>query len=587
MTNNCNSVIIDVMIFFGGSNMKKRFSVTVIIPLIVIAVISMVIIIVGKVLEITGSNKTEISLTDYYKLPEGEARLVIDLIKMDENALIKNKTAYLPYSIAEDMVPRLFYDNLEDVLLYTTATEKYLYKTDEKEYRVNGKTETDEVASFIDEGGNIYVSIDFIAKWHDMKADVFENPGRIIIFNENNAEYEYVEVKKNTELREGGDKKEAILKEVAANDKVYLLEGTNNKFTRVFTEDGVTGYIETSDLDTKNVEKKKYSFDREKEDIGYTSISREEPIVFGWHQVTNEAANSGWSSVIAEVEGLNVISPTWLSVADSTGELTSFASNDYVSKMHNLKIDVWPLINDFNKDVDYKKLLTNTTNRTNLINNIVYFVETYDFDGINVDFENIKSSYAKGYIQFLRELSIAMRKRNKVLSIDNYIPLEFNSFYNVKEQGILADYLCVMAYDEHYSGSKEAGSVSSLSWVKNSIEKTAESAPMEKLIIGLPFYTRVWREKENGKLTSKALGMNGGLNIVSSSKADKKWDDETGQYYAEWKEGSDVLKVWLEEEKSIAAKLGAIEKDKVAGIAFWKLGLERKEVWNSITDWLK
>lgn len=566
---------------------KKLNPIMIIIPVVVIAIISAVILVLGKKFDFSGSNNTEVSLTDYYKLPEGEARLVVDLIKSDENAILKDGKTYLPYSAAQKMMQRIFYDALDDVAVYTTATEKYVYTAGEKEYQVNGKDETEDVPSFIEDGGNLYVALDFIEKWHDMKADVYENPGRVVIFDENNAEYEYTGVKSDTALREAGDKKEPILKELKEGEKVYLLEGTGNDFTRVFTGDGVTGYIKTSDLDTDNIEHKKYSFDREKEDAGYTSITRDEPIVLGWHQVTSTAANSSWGTALAKAEGLNVISPTWFGVADSEGEVTSLASKDYVTKLKAINVDVWPLISDFNKDVDYNRLFMSTTTRGNLIKNIIYFIEEYNLDGINIDFEHIKSSYAEGYIEFLRELSIEMRSRKKVLSVDNYIPLEFNAFYNIKEQGIVSDYLCVMAYDEHYSGSPKAGSVSSLSWVKNSIENTAKSAPMKKLIVGLPFYTRLWREAHTGKLTSRALSMDGGLNLVSSNKAKKEWDKEKGQYYAEWKDGKDRMRIWLEEEKSLEAKLKLVEKDKVAGIAFWKLGLERKEAWESVTDWLR
>lgn len=566
---------------------KKLNPIMIIIPVVVIAIISAVLLVLGKKLDFSGSNNTEISLTDYYKLPEGEARLVVDLIKSDENAILKDGKTYLPYSAAQKMMPRIFYDALDDVVVYTTATEKYVYTAGDKEYQVNGKDETEDVPSFIEDGGNLYVALDFIEKWHEMKADVYENPGRVVIFDENNAEYEYTGVKSDTALREAGDKKEPILKELKEGEKVYLLEGTGNDFTRVFTGDGVTGYIKTSDLDTDNIEHKKYSFDRGKEDAGYTSITRDEPIVLGWHQVTSTAANSSWGTALAKAEGLNVISPTWFGVADSEGEVTSLASKDYVTKLKAINVDVWPLISDFNKDVDYNRLFMSTTTRGNLIKNIIYFIEEYNLDGINIDFEHIKSSYAEGYIEFLRELSIEMRSRKKVLSVDNYIPLEFNAFYNIKEQGIVSDYLCVMAYDEHYSGSPKAGSVSSLSWVKNSIENTVRSAPMKKLIVGLPFYTRLWREAHTGKLTSRALSMDGGLNLVSSNKAKKEWDKEKGQYYAEWKDGKDRMRIWLEEEKSLEAKLKLVEKDKVAGIAFWKLGLERKEAWESVTDWLK
>ena len=568
--------------------MKKKISpITVIIPFVIIAVISVLIIIVGKIMKINMSNKAEISLTDYYKIPEGEARLIVDIRKNDENALIRNKIAYLPYDVAEKFLPRIYYDVMDDVVVYTTASEKYIYKTGEAEYEVNGENKKDENPSFIEEGGNVFVSVDFIKKWHDIKIDIFENPGRVVIFEDNNGEYKYCEVKKETKLREGGSDKDIILKTLLDGDKVYLIEDTASDFIRVFTEDGVTGYVKADKLDLENVEDKKYTFDRSKEAEGYTGITRKEPIVLGWHQVTSEAANASWGSALAKAEGVNVVSPTWFSVADSEGELTTFASKDYVNKLHNINIDVWPLVNDFNKDVDFKKLLTSTASRAKLINNIIYFVEEYNLDGINIDFENVKSSYAGSYIQFLRELSIEMRSRNKVLSIDNYIPLDFNSFYNIKEQGILADYICVMAYDEHYSGSSETGSVSSLSWVKKSIENTAQNVPMNKIVVGLPFYTRIWRETKDGKIKTKALGMDGGLNLVGANKAKKEWNEESGQYYAEWKDGKDRMRIWLEEERSIAAKLELVDKDKVAGIAFWKLGLERKEAWKSVTDWLK
>lgn len=569
---------------------KKIVPITVVIPLIVIAVISLLILIVGKFVKMNlsnSSNKTEISLTDYYKVPEGEARLIIDIRKIDTNALLRDKTAYIPYEEAEKMIPRIYYDVMDNVIVHTTGVEKYIFKAGLAEYEVNGRKEKDKVPSFIEEGGNLYVSVDFIAKRHDIKFDIFENPGRVIIFENNNEEYKVCSVKEDTELREGNSDKDVILDRLKEGEKLYLISNVSDEFIRAFTEDGITGYVSASKLDTGNMENKKFSFDRSKENETYSSITREEPIVLGWHQVTSENANGNLYGVLAKAEGVNVISPTWFSVADSEGEITSFASEDYVTKSHNINIDVWPLISDFNKDVDFNLLLSSTSSRTKLINNIIYFVEQYNLDGINIDFEKIKSSYAKGYIQFLRELSIEMRARKKVLSIDNYIPLDFNSFYNIGEQGIVADYICVMAYDEHYSGSAEAGSVSSLNWVKTSIENTAKYAPMEKIIVGLPFYTRIWRETKEGKLETKALGMDAGLNLVSSNNAKKTWNDEAGQYYAEWKDRKDKMKIWLEEEHSLAAKLGLVKRDEVAGIAFWKLGLERKEAWNSVTDWLK
>ncbi len=566
---------------------KKIIPITIIIPIIVILIVSAVALVIGKIVEKNMSSKVVVSVEEYYGVPEDEAKLIVDGAEAEVNALIRDGEAYIPLSMAECLITRIYYDVFDDVIIYTTATEKYVYTANESVYTVNGEENKDKFPSFIEEGGNVFVSVKFVERLHPMEVTLTEAPYRLIIFENTENEYKYAGVNKNTEIRTGSDKKKPLLRELTENDKVYVLENSSDtNYVKVLTEDGIIGYVDIEKLAMDKAESKKFVFDRPDENAGYTSITKEEPIVMGWHQVTSEAANSGLASALSKAEGVNVVSPTWFSIADEKGEIASIASTSYVNKLHAIDIEVWGLINDFNRDIDYNQLFLSHSNRTNLINNIVYFIDTYNLDGINIDFENIKTSYAKGYIQFLRELSIVLRDKKKVFSIDNYIPLDFNAFYDIKEQGILADYLCIMAYDEHYSGSAKAGSVSSIGWVKKSIENTVEKAPIEKVIVGLPFYTRIWREKSNGTLTTEALGMDGGLNLVAGSGTKAEWNEETGQYYAEWKDGEDTMKIWLEEERSLKAKLKEIDRTKAAGVAFWKLGLERKAAWESVTDWL-
>jgi spore germination protein YaaH len=174
-----------------------------------------------------------------------------------------------------------------------------------------------------------------------------------------------------------------------------------------------------------------------------------------------------------------------------------------------------------------------------------------------------------------------------VVSVDNYTPASYNAFYNLEEQGRVVDYVILMAYDEHYKGSDEAGSVSSLGFVKSGVEGVLAKVPKERVVVGLPFYTRLWKVEKGKKPTSTAYGMSAAESVLRENEAASKWDDETGQYYAQYKSGGATYKIWLEEETSIQKKLEVVKENDVAGVAFWKLGFERAVTWKTIQETLK
>ena len=189
-----------------------------------------------------------------------------------------------------------------------------------------------------------------------------------------------------------------------------------------------------------------------------------------WHQITNADANTTIASVLQNTKGINVISPTWFYLNDNNGNIASLASSDYVNYCHQKGIEVWALVSNLeNKDVDTTSVLTYTSKRENLINNLISAAIQYNFDGINVDFEALSSEVGDSYIQFIRELSLKCANNGIVLSVDDYVPSSFTAFYNRAEQATFADYVVVMAYDEHYAGSEEAGSVASIGFVKEAL----------------------------------------------------------------------------------------------------------------------
>ena len=178
-----------------------------------------------------------------------------------------------------------------------------------------------------------------------------------------------------------------------------------------------------------------------------------------------------------------------------------------------------------------------------------------------------------------------------VISVDNYTPASHNAFYDLEEQGLVVDYVILMAYDEHYAGSKESGSVSSLGFVSDGVTNMLKQVPAERVVVGLPFFTRLWKEvkTKNGVDVSSAgaYGMSGAESVLSANDAKKKWDDTTGQYYAQYKADGATYKIWLEDEVSLEKKMQTVMKNKVAGVAFWKLGLERSITWKIIDDALQ
>ena len=316
-----------------------------------------------------------------------------------------------------------------------------------------------------------------------------------------------------------------------------------------------------------------------------------------WHQVTNSSANANIASVLSSTKGVNVISPTWFYLNDNNGNLANLASLDYVNYCHSQGVEVWALVSNLeNKDADSAEVLTHTSKRQNLVNQIVSMAIQYNLDGINLDFESLnQSKVGDAYIEFVRELSIKCANNGIVLSIDNYVPTSYTAFYNRAEQANFADYIVIMGYDEHYAGG-DAGSVSSIGWVKQGVADTLTEVPADQIILGMPFYTRVWQltpkdtsSKDSSDsndssydVSSKIYGMRAADALLTDNDVTKTWDQESGQNYAEFTSGDSTFKVWLEDANSAEERLKIVKDNKLAGASFWKLGFETSDIWNTI-----
>lgn len=560
---------------------RRKQLVPILVAMLLIILVAVAGIVTGFIKKYTPSD-TRMELADYYHTGEGEAALILQDTISEAKGKIVDGRAYLPYSvITNEMGGRFYWDKESEKMLYTTATDTLEIKPEDTAYTIAGQTKQQDYILVKEIGEEFYIALDFVEQYMPIQGEVYDKPDRIVV-SYKWGDINTVSVSKDTEVRYQGGIKSPILSDVKKGDTLILLEEMEN-WSRVMTTDGIDGYVEKKNLEKPQTTELSYTGEY-KED--YSSLTREHKINLAWHQVTSEAANAALGETIQNMAGVNVISPTWFSVTANEGTISSLASADYVNEAHSRGMEVWGLIDNFNPDVSTLETLSSRSSREHIIQKLLEEAQRVGLDGINVDFEALTEEEAPHFIQFVRELSVVCRANNLVLSVDNPVP-QFTGFYNRKEQGIVADYVIIMGYDEHTTGSEEAGSVASLPFVKEGIEKTLQEVPKEKVINGIPFYTRLWTESNNGTLSSEVMTMDAASQYIQENGIEVYWEKETAQNYGELLTDNGTQKIWLEDEQSIEEKMKLISQYELAGVASWKLGFERADVWNVISQYLQ
>ena len=503
-----------------------------------------------------------------------QVALLLDNELQEEKGIYEDGQVYLPVGWVNEYLNQRFYWDEEEKLLVYALPESIVYADED------AQGEKGPLFKVTDDG--MYLSLGLVVNYTDIRTRSFATSQIKRVFIDTLWEpYDTAEVKKAGHVREKGGVKSPILTELEQGEQVDVLE-TMEKWSRVRTEDGYIGYIENRRLDGREQVTPESSF----EAPVYTSISMDEKVRLGFHQVTRQEANNTLESYVSVTKDMNVIVPTWFNVISDDGTYNSLASREYVDKAHEMGLQVWAMVENVStqesvKNLNTKTLMSSTSTRRKLIENLMKEADTYGFDGFNLDFESLKAEAGPHYVQFIRELSVSCRQKGLVLSVDNYVPSPYSAFYNRREQGIVADYVIIMGYDEHYAGG-DAGSVASISYVKDGIENTLKEVPKEKVINAVPFYTRVWTVNE-GKTTSKAYGIADARQWVADNHVDLTWDQELGQFYGSTVNGNGEQYIWMEDEKSMALKIGLVKDFDLAGVACWKLGFESSDIWDIVS----
>lgn len=524
----------------------------------------------------------------------------------EEYAIVKGEEGFVNINtIKKNIDDRFYWDKNENLVLFTNATS--VYKNTIGDSMIYGSQYSyeeyvDYEIAFV-ENDNCYVNMKYVVKFIDMDYKVTkagEETPAIIDLKYSNEEKTYMTTNDDIEMRTKGNYQNLIVKEIDEDTEVMVIE-TGKNWNKVSTDDGYIGFIPVKNLEESEKKTANYKDDRDT----YRHVSLNEKVSLVWNQVYNQTANDNFDSLMANVSGVNVISPTWFSLTDKKGNLSSLADLNYVEKAHDKGLQVWALVNDFEDRDLTKKVLTSTTTRQNLVRNIMYFVHSYNLDGINLDFEYISEDIGDSYLQFLRELSVEFRINKKILSIDNYVPSAWSEFYDREQQALLADYLIIMNYDEHTSGSEEAGSVSSLSYAEQAIKDTlAQAKDASRIINGMPFYTRIWCETPeassdgegvfiedavNGNyyLSTQAVTMNTAKEAYKEAGVKPTFDETTGQNFVTYSKGDSTYMIWLEDETSVKARLELMNKYELGGAAYWALGQETDSIWETIAPYFK
>ena len=531
--------------------------------------------------------KERMDLELYFQMEsEDDLAIIIQDTRIDEKGIVLNGRPYVSTAVVKEYLnSRFYWDSAENLYIYTTPNEMITAAVGESQYTVDKQSKSVDYQILKVEDGVAYVALEYVKEHTAMDYDYMEEPNRVQITCEYGT-FPVVEAKRNSVVRYRAGVKSPILTDVKKGDMLYVLEEAEEieKWTRVRTQDGYIGYI----TDNKLKEETTFTTSTDFVEPEYPSLSKDYTINLTWHQVTNKEANKQVYERIKDAKGLTTISPTWFFIKDNEGNIQSLATQDYVDYCHQNNIEVWGLVENitYAGEIDITSILNKTSSRQNLVAQLIAQAIQYDLDGINVDIEALPGAAGDGFIEFVRELSIMCRRNNIILSVDNYVPMAYNQNYNRKEQGIVADYVIIMGYDEHFAGSEKAGSVASIGYVRNGIEKTLEDVPAEKVINAVPFYTRLWQTNKDGELSSSAVGMNTAAKSVANNGATAEWLDEAGQYYAEFENKDGFYQVWLEEETSIEEKAKLLKEYDLAGIASWRLGYEKDEIWDVILKYV-
>lgn len=575
---------------------RRRKILQAVLPVVIAIALIGIILLVAKstgLFDDWGYSSKMADLNGYFKTISDDTASVVENGEVtDDKITVREGKLYIPYeTVIEKYNENFYWEQTDDRLLYTTGDGVYAAKLQDNYYTLDGNGTQTGYQICYKNGETLMVCLDYVRIFTNFDYKLYGGGGepyRACVKTEWGTDVVADVIEDDIAVRTVADKEGDILKKLRKGNTVVIVASENEKWVKVTTDDLITGYVETKHLGEK--------YDRPETpvtDVAPITVTTvadyAQPVILAWHNVTNENSAQYLKENEKFLPYINTISPTWFALADNEGTVESIASSSYVETCHAKGLKVWGLVSNLTyPEVSLGEILPYPEKRDYVTEQLLNYAAQYNLDGINIDFESVPSDVGPSYIQFIREFSLKAHAKNLVVSVDNYVPKEYSMHYNRKEQGIFADYVIIMGYDEHTAASEEAGSVASLDFVMEGIEKTLEEVPKEKIVNALPFYVRYWIVDDNENiLDMQTLTMTKGLETVTAAGAVPEWNEASGQNYAEWKTPEGTNKIWLEDIKSIQAKLDVMKAHDIGGAAVWQLAFGTEEAFQIIDEYYK
>ena len=540
-------------------------------------------------------SKVRADLSAYYNLTayesagraaarSDELAIIVDDEILDEDdteyfrAVRAGGDVYVEISIIRNHIDDRFYlDRNEGLVIFTDALGSVIAPVDSTWY--TDEDGVDKEATYViarSMEDSVYLNMRFVAECAAASYQVLDDPARIYIRSESGL-VDYLNASSNTKIRTSSSKKSSIVADVNKGDKLKVLDELDGWY-KVIDAQGYIGYIQ--DKAAGAVYQEEMVYDHTEPE--YTHMLLDGKINMVWHGIYYYDSNQYISDYTYNMKGVNVLAPTWFLFADYDGNILSYANSYYMEYAHENGWKVWAVLEDMD-GLPCDEIISYTSKRQTAISQIINECLYYGIDGINVDIELIAASQGNDFIQFIRELSVECRKNGLVLSVDDYTPYSYNAYRHTAEQSRICDYVVIMAYDD-YVGGNIAGPNSGLPFVEEVVEVCQGVVDMDRLIIGLPFYSRMWTVYKDGSTRRETGDMNYMNEVAEEHELTFSWLSDVGYEYAEFEteEKDGTVRVWKENARSLEAKLNYLSRFNIAGVAYWRLGQETADVWDVV-----
>ena len=525
-------------------------------------------------------------LAPNYEINDSYAKNKINLIINNNNVTKKLKydlwindknVIYMSKEDIENYFDKYIYLEKETNQLITTYGEKVGVLPINKNIIEINDSEINVLSGAIQKDGIYYLPITAMDKVYNMNIEYIKEK-KILLLDSLDRKLVKADISKNCSVKYKATTFSKTVDKIKKGDKVVCIENLDNNWTKVRTSNGYIGYVKTNILQNKIYVRN---------DINKIERTEKINLVWDYYSEYGSAPNRNGT----KIEGINVVSPAFFSlVSKGNGAINTNIGNsglNYIKWAKENNYEVWAMFSNNSYKETTTQILNSYELRTKVINNIVNLAVQYELDGINLDFENMLTEDKDMYSRFVIELKPKLQEAGITLSVDVTAPdggSAWSECYNRNVIGDVADYIVFMAYDQYGAGSKKSGTTAGYNWVETNLKKfiDREEIDSNKIILGIPFYTRLWTES-NGKVTSKTVNMNG-IDIVLPSNVTKEWNEELKQHYVEYTQGGKIYKMWIEDEESIKNKVALVKQYNLAGVAAWEKDREAQSIWGVIKE---